>query len=462
MKLEQTAYAYIQQFQLLKTQARVLIACSGGIDSIVLLDYVRTQQQLLNVQSIAAIHVNHLLRGDESDGDADFVAHYCHTHGIPLYTTSIPIADITRAERGNTEAIARRERYRYFERVMTEGQYDALLLAHHADDQIENVMMAITRGLQQGTLGMPMRRPFACGEIIRPFLSTTREQIEQYATTHQIRHREDSTNMSDDYARNRFRHHIVPLLRKENPNIAQAVRIFAQQRQQDESLLQQMAQTAYEQIVSFPQKHLIGIDLKQWQLHPLALQRRIIQLLLKYLYKDRTIVQSYTLLERMLKVASIHSGNASVSLPEGFVARRHYDELVIDMSQATKQAFKGDVPFNEWVMLGQHLYLYVTDTFDYQVEGAKCYYANVASLGQLRIRTRQPGDRIHILGMDHAKKVSRIFIDAKVPDIERETWPILVNDNDEIVAVVGLRMSHHFSRTKRATDNVAVMIAPTL
>lgn len=462
MKLEQTAYAYIQQFQLLKAQARVLVACSGGIDSIVLLDYFRTHQQLLHVQSIAAIHVNHLLRGEESDGDAAFVAQYCNQYHIPLYTTSIPIANIAREERGNIEAIARRERYRYFEQVMTEASFDALVLAHHADDQIENVMMALTRGLQQGTLGMPMRRPFAQGEIIRPFLSSTRAEIEQYALEHRIHHREDSTNTSDDYVRNRFRHHIVPLLRKENPNVAQAVRIFVQQRQQDEALLQQMAQQAYAQIVSFPQKHLIGIDLKQWQLQPLALQRRIIQLLLKYLYKDRTIVQSYTLLERVLKLASVHSGNASVSLPDGFVARRHYDELFIEMTTNVQQAFEGDVPFNEWVMLSKHLYLYVTDAFDYHVEGAKCYYANAVSLGKLRIRTRQQGDRIHVLGMSSAKKVSRIFIDAKVPDTERETWPILVNDKEEILGVVGLRMSHHFSRTKRATDNVVVMIAPTL
>lgn len=461
MKLEQTAYAYIRQCQLYPKHARVLVACSGGIDSMVLLDYFRTQQPLLGVQSIAAIHVNHMLRGDESDGDAAFVAAYCERYNIPLYTKAIPIAQMAASERGNVEAIARRERYRFFEQVMQAQAFDALVLAHHADDQIENVVMALTRGLQQGTLGMPTCRPFASGMLTRPFLSTTRAQIEQYAAQQQVAYREDASNAQDDYVRNRLRHHVVPLLRNENPNVANAVRIFTEHRQQDEQFLQQMAQAAYDDVVCLSTKHLIGIDVNRLQLHSLALQRRIIQLLLKYLYKDRTIIQSYTLLERVLKLASTNSGNAEVPLPEGFVARRHYDELIIDRMVNVQPNFEGNVPFNEWVKLGQHLYLCVTTAFDTYVEGAQCYYANQAELGQLRIRTRQDGDRIHVLGMTSAKKVSRIFIDAKVPDIERATWPLLVND-DDILAVVGLRMSQHFSRTKRATDDVAVMIAPSL
>lgn len=461
MKLEQTAYAYIRQCQLYPKHARVVVACSGGIDSMVLLDYFRTQRSLLGVQSIAAIHVNHMLRGDESDGDAAFVAAYCERYNIPLYTKAVPIAQMATVEQGNIEAIARRERYRFFEQVMQAQSFDALVLAHHADDQIENVIMALTRGLQQGTLGMPTCRTFASGVLTRPFLSTTRAQIEQYAAEQQITHREDASNAQDDYVRNRIRHHVVPLLRNENPNVANAVRIFTEHRQQDEQFLQQMAQAAYDDVVCLSTKHLIGIDVNRLQLHALALQRRIIQLLLKYLYKDRTIVQSYTLLERVLKLASTNSGNAEVQLPEGFVARRHYDELIIDKAKSIQPNFEGNVPFNEWVKLGQHLYLCVTTAFDTYVEGAQRYYANRASLGQLRIRTRQNGDRIHVLGMTSAKKVSRIFIDAKVPDTERATWPLLVND-DDVLAVVGLRMSHHFSRTKRATDDVAVMIAPSL
>ena len=120
-----------------------------------------------------------------------------------------------------------------------------------------------------------------------------------------------------------MRHHVVPLLRAENPNIAEAVRIFTEQRQQDEAYLQTVAQKLYYDIVIVHGNNLIEVDVKRFQLQPVALQRRIIQLLLKYLYKDRTIIQSYTLLNRVLDIARSHVGNDVLMLPGGYLLRRH-------------------------------------------------------------------------------------------------------------------------------------------
>ena len=465
MELEKQAYDFMKQFQLYKAQTKVLVACSGGIDSMVLLDYLLAQQQRLQLTAIAAVHVNHMLRGAESDADATFVAQYCRKRGIELFATAIAIPQLVDEEQGNVEAIARRERYRFFEEVMQTHDFTTLALAHHADDQIENVVMALTKGLQQGTVGMPVRRALGNYEIVRPFLSSTRAQIEAYAAKHHIPYREDSTNSSDDYVRNRMRHHVVPLLRAENPNIAEAVRIFTEQRQQDEAYLQTVAQQLYKNIVVCCENNVIDVDVKRFQLQPVALQRRIIQLLLKYLYKDRTIIQSYTLLNRVLDIARSNVGNDMLVLPEGYRLRRHYDKLVIKMDHKVQpEAFSVTVQFDKWLMLPNNIRVFFCATSTcLSVEGAQTYYANRSDLGHiLQVRTKQDGDRMQLLGMDGTKKVSRIFIDAKIPDTARQTWPILVNERGDVLAVLGLRMSAHFSKTQRAADDVAVMIAPTI
>lgn len=465
MELEKQAYDFMKQFQLYKAQTKVLVACSGGIDSMVLLDYLLAQQQRLQLTAIAAVHVNHMLRGAESDADAAFVEQYCRERGIKLFATAIAIPQLVDEEQGNVEAIARRERYRFFEEVMQTHNFTTLALAHHADDQIENVIMALTKGLQQGTAGMPMRRALGNHEIVRPFLSSTRAQIEAYAAKHHIPHREDSTNSSDDYVRNRMRHHVVPLLRAENPNIAEAVRIFTEQRQQDEVYLQTVAQKLYYDIVIAHGNNLIEVDVKRFQLQPVALQRRIIQLLLKYLYKDRTIIQSYTLLNRVLDIARSNVGNDVLVLPGGYLLRRHYDKLVIEMDhKAQPEAFCATVQFNKWLTLPNNMRVFVcAASTRLSVEEAQTYYANRSDLGHtLQIRTKQDGDRMRPLGMDGTKKVARIFIDAKIPDTARQTWPLLVNERGDVLAVLGLRMSAHFSKTQRAADDVAVMIAPTI
>ncbi len=464
MELEKQAYDFIKQCQLYKAQTNVLVACSGGIDSMVLLDYLVAQKQRLNLTSVAAVHVNHMLRGKESDEDAAFVEAYCEARGIQLFLKAIPIPALVAEEQGNVEAIARRERYRFFEEVMQKEHFATLTLAHHADDQIENVIMALAKGLQQGTQGMPVRRALGNGELVRPFLSSTRQQIENYAAKHQLVYREDSTNNSDEYVRNRLRHHVVPLLRAENPNIAEAVRVFTEQRQQDEAYFQMMAQQVYDEIVILRENNLIDVDVKRFQLQPVALQRRIIQLLLKYLYKDRTIIQSYTLLNRVLDIAKSNVGNELLTLPEGYQIRRNYDKFVIEMAVKTQaEAFSANVQLNEWLTVPNQMRVCVRlISNDLFVENAQTYYANRSDLGQLlQIRTKKDGDRMRPLGMSGTKKVSRIFIDAKIPDTARETWPLLVNEHGDVLAVIGLRMSASFSKTRRATDDVAVMIAPT-
>lgn len=462
-KLEQKVSEYIQQYRLCHVGDRLLVACSAGADSMALLHYLHHQQEKLGV-SVAAVHVNHMLRGEDAAGDRHYVESFCRERGIPVYATDIPIPSILEAEQGNMQAVCRRERYAYFEQVMTETNSSKLVVAHHADDQIETVLMALIRGSHDiGMQGILRRRPFANGELIRPFLSITREDILEYLQAYNQDYREDSSNKKDSYTRNRMRHHVVPLLRNENPKIAEAVMHYTEKVQADEELLQSLAKEALQDVLIEKQSDLWKININTFQNQPLALQRRIILLLLNYLYKDTIMLQSYTLWNSILKLVRTTTGNATIDLPKGAKAIRQYDELILMKKVSTSHPTSKILPFGHWIELPNRLRLYigkVDDKIPSDISSqAKSYFVNATCFAlPLHIRGRMDGDRIQLLGANIQKRISRLFIDEKVPMALREIWPIVVTNDNEVIAVPGLRVSSYFSNSKRLTDDTIFIV----
>ena len=228
---------YNQKHQLISEGDRLLVACSGGADSVALLTFLHQQKENLGID-IGCIHANHGLRDEESDADERFVEKLCQKLIIPFYTKTLEIQEILQSENGNLQDVCRRERYHFFEQTMKEKKYNKLAVAHHADDQVESVFMGLTRGTRAN--GMYAKRSFGTGELIRPLLFVTRQQIEQYLNIQQYTYREDSSNQKDTYTRNRFRHHIMPLVQEENPNVAMAISHWTLQQQQDEQVMKSL------------------------------------------------------------------------------------------------------------------------------------------------------------------------------------------------------------------------------
>ncbi|HLG27460.1 MAG TPA: tRNA lysidine(34) synthetase TilS, partial [Paenisporosarcina sp.] len=194
MDFRNDVLSFIQKDKLISEGDRLLVACSGGADSIALLTFLHKQKDTLAIE-IGCIHANHGLRGEESDEDERFVKTVCDNWNIRFHSTTLAIQSILLRENGNLQDICRRERYHFFEQVMDEGNYSKLVVAHHADDQVESVFMGLTRGTRAN--GMYAKRQFGNGELIRPFLSVTRKQIEQYLNEQHITYREDSSNKKD-------------------------------------------------------------------------------------------------------------------------------------------------------------------------------------------------------------------------------------------------------------------------
>ena len=198
----------------------VIAALSGGADSVALLYVLYSLKNELGF-SLAACHVNHNLRGEESDGDERFVRRMCRFLDIPLYVASIKVNDL-RQKHDSLEECARRLRYEFFDSI---SRGKLIATAHTASDNCETILINMVRGTAlSGICGIPVKRD----NIIRPLLYNTRGDIERYCTENSLDYVTDSTNLSDDYTRNKIRHKVVPLLREINPALFGAISRLSQ------------------------------------------------------------------------------------------------------------------------------------------------------------------------------------------------------------------------------------------
>ncbi|ATP38627.1 tRNA lysidine(34) synthetase TilS [Solibacillus sp. R5-41] len=460
--LEHQVSAYIKQHQLITSGDKLLVACSGGVDSMALLSFLYKFQHYFKIKLFVA-HVDHMLRGEASEGDRNFVEQICAKWEIPVFSCAIPIAEYLEKEGGNSQAICRRERYRFFEKIMTEQKIDKLVTAHHADDQLESMLMAITKASSlNGLKGIVPKRPFLNYFVIRPFLAVTKSEIGEYLHTEGQTYREDASNEKDTYTRNRFRHHVVPLLKRENPSISHHVVQLADQIAEDDRYLMQLAETRFSTIFKEMRENCYKVVISDFQREPLALQRRFILILLKYLYHDSKMIQSYALCTSILKLFDTSVGSSSVNLPEDYIARQQYGEIVFEKNQQPRQLTKQKLALNEWNSVGE-LRVYIgalTQCEDSLLAMYQPYYFTASAIQfPLFVRIREDGDRIALSGMQQKKKVARIFIDGKIPLVKRAHWPLLVDANNELLAVMAVRVNNQFSDVRLAAHDSVLLVA---
>ncbi|MBD7909506.1 tRNA lysidine(34) synthetase TilS [Sporosarcina gallistercoris] len=453
--------AFIRQERLLHNDDRVLIACSGGVDSVVLLHFLSEQRERLDIE-IGAIHVDHCLRGEESATDGKVVQKLCERLGVPFYGTTLPVPDLLKAQGGNLQEVCRTGRYSLFEETMQSGGFTVLAVAHHAEDQLETILMQLAKG--QRPRGMPVSRRFGEGRLVRPFLSLIKSDLYEYAELHKLPFREDPSNEKDDYTRNRYRHHIVPVLLDENPAAAENSVRMAAALQEDNMLLESLAKEHLERLLTFTDKGIPVIHSAEFQtVHP-ALQKRVVPLLLKYLYNGETIPAIYNsdLLNQLIRQLSADTGSASINLPDRWLLQRDYG--VSTFVRKEEGPLDRVIPFppNEWVQWGQWKLCWckssavepsaLDDVTDWR------YFPSEERALPSVIRSRRTGDRIQIHGMEHPKRVSRVLIDEKVKQSVRDTLPVIVSEKGDICAIPGVRYSESFTKKPSAEQAYILMM----
>ena len=438
---------FIHKEALLSSGRRVLVGCSGGVDSVALLLFMASIREKLRVE-VAAAHVDHMLRGEESADDGEFVKELCNKLGIPFYGGSVPVPSILDKDGGNVQDVCRSGRYAFFDAMMRAERYDVLATAHHAEDQLETVLMQLAKG--SIPLGIPVSRKVEGGSIIRPFLPAMKEELLFYVKEQGAQFREDPSNESDAYLRNRLRRHVAPVILAENPTAAVNVVKMTTGLQEDEMLLDSLTKEQFTSIVTFTEDGLPTFSLILFRRMHTALQKRFIPLLLNYLYHGETSHVEYNtaLLNQLHHHLSASAGNITIDLPKGYRFVREYGTVSIVRNVDTSGNSLQVLQKGKWINWGDVL-LYWNDADAQDMEAAESMYFDFPeSELPLYVRGRKEGDRIWLPGMAQPKRLSRLFIDEKIGAEKRRKLPVVTTAHGEICAIPGVRYGIQFKNRK--------------
>ncbi|RHW31820.1 tRNA lysidine(34) synthetase TilS [Neobacillus notoginsengisoli] len=421
----------------------ILVGVSGGPDSMALLHYLQENKENWGIRLTAA-HVDHMFRGEQSLHDALFVKGYCDKHSIPFEMARINVPDIIKRTGKNGQAASREARYDFFGKLMGKYGFTYLALAHHADDQIETILMRLTRGSAgKGRAGIPFMRRFHSGIIIRPFLEATKEELIDYCKRKGIEPRIDPSNEKEIYSRNRFRKTVLPFLKNENPNIHAHFQRYSEDLIIDEEYLEELAAERMVTVMKSREKGKIEIDILAFLGMPMPLQRRGIQLILNYLYEETPDSLGAIHIDQVISLLNRPHPSGSLDLPGGLTVIRSYLQCIFQFGHSEKKPFRIEVWDTGKVALPNGRVILV-EASGRPVAGAgpDCTYLAVSQADlPLIIRTRENGDRMSLKGMHGSRKLKDIFIDHKVPVPERESWPVVTDSRGRILWLPGLKKS---------------------
>lgn len=384
--------AFIRTYRMLQSGDHVTCAVSGGADSIALLYGMLLVSKKLGI-TVSAAHFNHRLRGEESDRDETFVRQFCERHDIPLQVGS---GQIVPGKKG-LEAAARNARYAFFQTLPGK-----IATAHTADDNSETVLMHLIRG--SGLKGLGGISPIN-GNVIRPLLGATRRDVLDFLQEYHLQYVDDSSNATDQFLRNRLRHHVMPLLKSENPRLANNLSAMALRLRRDEQLLSELA----------AEKRTTDVALLR-QL-PDSLRQRVLADLLEGWGVIEPEAEHIALAE---KLVFSDKPSAKASFPGGVIVNRCYGRL----EKCT------DIPALETIVL--------TCPGEVMLPGlrVRCMPAaefvnerdrfTVIPSGEMVIRSRRAGDEMRRNG--GRKKLKEIFVDSKIPAARRCAVPVLADD----------------------------------
>lgn len=422
----------------------VVVGVSGGPDSLALLHYLWSRRDSWNL-SIVAAHLDHMFRGEESYREAKFVEEFCGKHDISFAVKHIDVPAYIEETKKNSQVAARECRYSFLKDVMEAYQFPYLALGHHGDDQIETILMRMTRGSTgKARAGILFKRPFFGGQIIRPFLCLNRSEIEEYCIQNKLDPRRDPSNEKDVYSRNRFRKSVLPFLKAENPQVHEHFQRFSEELQSDEELLQGLTVNKMNKVMK-KDKDKISVDIKKFTAMPIPLQRRGIQLILKYLYKERLDSLSAIHIDQLFSLIRNSQPSGMLNFPFGLRAIRSYDELQFTFLQKVTAPYRYEISGSGIMKLpnGDEISIEFTNTRLVKTDINQLILdSNEISL-PIVIRTRKNGDRISIKGMGGTKKIKEIFIEQKIPIHDRNEWPIVTDSKDRILWVPGIKKADH-------------------
>lgn len=419
MNLSQTLLNTVKKHNMIRQGDRVLVALSGGSDSVALLRLLIEISQMYGF-TLGAAHVNHQLR-KTADRDMHFCEELCKSLNIPLEVATIDIKEKAKEQGISEELCARNFRYSFFESL----GYDKIATAHNKNDNAETILFNFMRGAGTGGLcGIPYIR----GKVIRPLLDIKKAEIIEFCKKNGFGFVTDETNFEEIYTRNKIRLSLIPEIEKTfNSNFVNTVTANSELLSFDADFLDNFSKNLYN-------GEILSSYLKD--MHP-AVLFRIIQLY----YKERTLSLqnlSASFVKKIINLMEKGQTGAKIDLPNGFFAYLSYGKLIIDKKAE-------NVGFEYAIIPEKPLFIPETGV-TVTLKSDKNGKISLPDTDGLIIRNKRDGDFFFPVGMTGKKRLSDYFTDKKIPQNQRLNIPILTKDG-EIVSVVGYRNDRRFSGT---------------
>lgn len=440
-RIEERVADYVNRFRMIEEGDRILLGLSGGADSVCLLFLLQWLKRQIPFE-LAAVHVNHNLRGEEACRDQEAVRKLCQEQEIPFFLVQAQVRQLASERKLSLEEAGRQARIEAFEEICSHEGYGKIALAHHQDDLAETMLYHLARGTGIG--GLCSLRPVR-GNRIRPLLCLSRTEIENWLNARSISWQTDSTNLDDSFTRNKIRHHVAEYLVKEiNPEATAHMAQTASDLQELEELVQQMV---HRRLEHFGRPEKDGVFLQEEASGEPAVLRR--QMLLKLAADIAGSARDLTREHAgMLDSLWERPTGKWICLPGGVRARREYGGVWIgrerepdieDVQEDLELSIPGSFRLGEWEIDCR----IVPKDFTQIQEKTYTKWLDYDRIEQcLRIRHRRPGDRFasHPEG---SKKLKDYLIDRKIPQKERDgLW--LLADGSEILWVIGDRISQRY------------------
>lgn len=432
---------------------RILAAVSGGADSVCMLHILNTIKKSMGFEIYCA-HLNHCLRGDDADSDEKFVVDLCERLNIPVFCKSVDVAALANEKKLTTEEAGRLARYDFFRELSVKHKINKTATAHNKDDNAETVLMRIIRGT--GTDGLKGIAYVRDDGVIRPILDVSRADIEEYCRGNNLDFCTDATNADNEYTRNKIRNQLIPFIEQNfNSNIKDSLCRLSDNAAEDADFLNSYARRLYNRLCNpLPGGSPVTLHIESIMMADKGIVSRLLKIAADEAKRGIRLEKKH--IDDLFNLMTKQTG-ASIDLPGGIEASVQYGWLsFVDKNNVVEVKEQSEGFFTEISPLQTVYVEAVGKSISLRIENAKEYKCKVNETAisydliegkMLFLRNRRTGDRIVWFPDGRTKKIKNILIDAKIPKHDRDRIPLLCT-GDEVIAVVGSRVSEKYKVTK--------------
>lgn len=456
-KILRTVKQTIASHRMLTAGDSVLIAVSGGPDSVTLVHVLHTLAAEYALR-MAVAHLNHGLRQKDSDRDAEFVADIARQLDLPFYVKKKDVRQLQQSAHLSLEEAARKIRYRFFEEICARNGFNKIAIGHHSNDNAELVLMNLLRG--SGPLGLSGIAPVRDGKIVRPLIHLKRSEIVDYIAEKKLPFVTDASNADLSFTRNRIRHHLIPELEKAyNPAIIETLNRLGSIMRAEDQWFENILSKDFNNCISVTGPDTVSIDLDRIKGLTTAANRRIIRRAILSVKKDlRRITLAHV--DAVLTLIDKSPGEGCLSLPDGIRVRLRPADLTINHSKSDASVSSdrsngpavivyqytitppGALSVQEAGATIKFAEIGFDDLPDFNTVGKNLAFFDMDSLQfPLVVRNSRPGDRFSPLGLNGTQKVKKYFSDNKIPGPRRRLCPLLLSAG-KIIWIAGHRIDN--------------------